>query len=195
MTEQDYEARSKATYIVTCERLRKIRLDMGMTVEDLGRHMGYVTIKEVTTVRMWERGLVTPSFVNLCDWIAALGAELNVWRPAPVDASLIGRKAFERIEEIDKLDPNYDSQQAIREMDHQLAWLNSITFEERAMIDAALNSADDLIRLEEERLALLKQHRVGLEQQLLPRLGDALPRVRFPQFGPKLSDVKEESDE
>lgn len=60
--------------------------------------------------------------------------------------------------------------------------------EEQQKIADCLSSLDELIELQEQKLAALKQHKKGLMQQLFPSHNDlqagsvAYPKLRFPQF-------------
>lgn len=53
---------------------------------------------------------------------------------------------------------------------------------EQQRIAACLSSLDDLINAQSEQLASLKTHKQGLMQQLFPREGECVPRVRLPDF-------------
>ena len=53
--------------------------------------------------------------------------------------------------------------------------------EQRNIADC-LESLDDLIAAETEKLEALKRHKRGLLQQLFPAEGETTPRLRFPQF-------------
>lgn len=53
---------------------------------------------------------------------------------------------------------------------------------EQRKIAACLGSLDDLIRAESAKLEALRSHKKGLMQQLFPRPGESLPRLRFPEF-------------
>ena len=53
---------------------------------------------------------------------------------------------------------------------------------EQVKIAECLSSLDELIALETRKLEALKQHKRGLMQQLFPRPGEAVPRLRFPAF-------------
>ncbi|MDG6855934.1 restriction endonuclease subunit S [Glaesserella parasuis] len=65
-------------------------------------------------------------------------------------------------------------------------------FEEQQKIADCLSSLDELIELQEQKLAALKQHKKGLMQQLFPNHNDlqaskqaskiVYPKLRFPQF-------------
>ena len=65
--------------------------------------------------------------------------------------------------------------------------LKSFTFpipqkDEQQKIADCLSSLDDLIAAETYKLDTLKTHKKGLMQQLFPREGELVPRVRFPEF-------------
>lgn len=53
---------------------------------------------------------------------------------------------------------------------------------EQQKIADCLSSLDELITAETEKLNALKTHKNGLTQQLFPRKGEAVPRLRFPEF-------------
>ena len=53
---------------------------------------------------------------------------------------------------------------------------------EQKKIADCLGSLDDLIAAEGRKLEALRQHKQGLMQQLFPRRGDTVPRLRFPEF-------------
>ena len=54
---------------------------------------------------------------------------------------------------------------------------------EQQKIADCLGSLDDLIAAEERKLEALRRHKQGLMQQLFPRPGESVPRMRFPEFG------------
>lgn len=53
---------------------------------------------------------------------------------------------------------------------------------EQQKIAECLNSVDDLIAAQARKVDALKTHKKGLMQQLVPREGETLPRLRFPEF-------------
>jgi type I restriction enzyme S subunit len=53
---------------------------------------------------------------------------------------------------------------------------------EQQKIADCLSSLDDLITAETQKLDALKTHKKGLMQQLFPRAGETVPRLRFPEF-------------
>jgi len=53
---------------------------------------------------------------------------------------------------------------------------------EQQKIADCLSSLDDLIMAETQKLDALKTHKKGLMQQLFPREGETVPRLRFPEF-------------
>jgi type I restriction enzyme S subunit len=55
-------------------------------------------------------------------------------------------------------------------------------FPEQHRIAACLSSLDDLLAAERQKLDALKAHKQGLMQQLFPREGETVPRLRFPEF-------------
>lgn len=57
----------------------------------------------------------------------------------------------------------------------------AISTEQQRIADC-LSSLDDLISAEGRKLEALRAHKKGLMQQLFPREGEAVPRLRFPGF-------------
>ena len=55
-------------------------------------------------------------------------------------------------------------------------------FTEQQKIADCLSSLDELIAAETQKLDALKIHKKGLMQQLFPREGETVPRLRFPEF-------------
>ena len=53
---------------------------------------------------------------------------------------------------------------------------------EQQKIADCLNSLDDLIAAEGRKLEALRRHKQGLMQQLFPKPGETVPRLRFPRF-------------
>jgi len=53
---------------------------------------------------------------------------------------------------------------------------------EQQKIGECLSTLDELIGAESQKLDALKAHKKGLMQQLFPREGETLPRLRFPEF-------------
>jgi len=53
---------------------------------------------------------------------------------------------------------------------------------EQQKITDCLGSLDDLIAAEGRKLEALRQHKLGLMQQLFPQAGETIPRLRFPEF-------------
>lgn len=53
---------------------------------------------------------------------------------------------------------------------------------EHKKIASFISSLDDLIGSESRKLIALKAHKKGLMQQLFPREGETVPRLRFPEF-------------
>ncbi|MGE6493778.1 restriction endonuclease subunit S [Cupriavidus metallidurans] len=53
---------------------------------------------------------------------------------------------------------------------------------EQKKIADCLSSLDDLIIAETQKLDAIKTHKKGLLQQLFPREGETIPRLRFPEF-------------
>lgn len=56
------------------------------------------------------------------------------------------------------------------------------TLSEQQKIADCLSSIDDVITAETQKLEALKQHKKGLLQNLFPREGEKVPRLRFPEF-------------
>jgi type I restriction enzyme S subunit len=54
--------------------------------------------------------------------------------------------------------------------------------DEQTRIAGCLNSLDELIAAQVQKVEVLKTHKKGLMQQLFPREGETQPRVRFPEF-------------
>ncbi len=54
--------------------------------------------------------------------------------------------------------------------------------EEQQKIADCLSSLDELIAAETQKLEVIKTHKKGLMQQLFPREGETVPRLRFPEF-------------
>ena len=68
--------------------------------------------------------------------------------------------------------------------------------DEQQKISDCLGSLDDLIAAEGRKLEALRQHKQGLMQQLFPRPGETVPKLRFPEFrvdttwlAPQLADL------
>ena len=53
---------------------------------------------------------------------------------------------------------------------------------EQQKIAECLTSLDEVIAAQSQKLDALKTHKKGLMQQLFPREGETLPRIRFPEF-------------
>ena len=53
---------------------------------------------------------------------------------------------------------------------------------EQQKIADCLGSLDDLISAQEQKLHVLRQHKQGLMQNLFPRPGETVPKLRFPEF-------------
>jgi type I restriction enzyme S subunit len=56
------------------------------------------------------------------------------------------------------------------------------TVAEQQKIAECLSTLDELIGAESQKFDALKAHKKGLMQQLFPREGETLPRLRFPEF-------------
>lgn len=60
--------------------------------------------------------------------------------------------------------------------------LNLPLLQEQKKIAECLSTLDELIGAESQKLDALKAHKKGLMQQLFPREGETIPRLRFPEF-------------
>ncbi|AXO38962.1 TPA: restriction endonuclease subunit S [Serratia marcescens] len=58
----------------------------------------------------------------------------------------------------------------------------SQSLSEQKKIADCLSSLDDLLTAEVQKLDTLKKYKQGLMQQLFPREGESVPRLRFPEF-------------
>ena len=58
----------------------------------------------------------------------------------------------------------------------------SQSLSEQKKIADCLSSLDDLLTAEVQKLNVLKEYKKGLLQQLFPREGETLPKIRFPNF-------------
>ncbi len=56
------------------------------------------------------------------------------------------------------------------------------TLPEQQKIADCLSSLDELITVQAQKVDALKTHKKGLMQQLFPREGETVPRLRFPEF-------------
>lgn len=63
--------------------------------------------------------------------------------------------------------------------------------DEQQKIADCLSSLDELVTAETQKLDALKTHKKGLMQQLFPREGETVPRLRFPEFSEKEGWKKE----
>lgn len=63
------------------------------------------------------------------------------------------------------------------------------TLAEQQKIADFLNSLDELIAAQGRKVDALKTHKKGLMQQLFPREGETLPRMRFPEFRGEWNDA------
>ncbi|MCE8013420.1 hypothetical protein HOP54_09500 [Halomonas daqingensis] len=63
------------------------------------------------------------------------------------------------------------------------SWRNSLPgLQEQQKIADCLSSLDALIAAQADKIDALKTHKKGLMQQLFPREGETVPRLRFPEF-------------
>lgn len=60
--------------------------------------------------------------------------------------------------------------------------ISAPTKAEQQKIAECLSALDELMAAESQKLDALKAHKKGLMQQLFPREGETLPRLRFPEF-------------
>lgn len=56
------------------------------------------------------------------------------------------------------------------------------SFSEQQKIAACLSSLDEVITAESQKLEVLKDHKKGLLQNLLPQVGETVPKFRFKEF-------------
>lgn len=56
------------------------------------------------------------------------------------------------------------------------------SLKEQQKITDCLSSIDELISTQSQKVEALKTHKKGLMQQLFPREGETIPRLRFPEF-------------
>ena len=71
---------------------------------------------------------------------------------------------------------------AIANTDFMAMPLPTPSLKEQQKIADCLASLDDLIAAHTDKLDALKTHKKGLMQQLFPREGETVPRLRFPEF-------------
>jgi type I restriction enzyme S subunit len=111
----------------------------------------------------------------------ALGSDLNVIRTAHNGVFLsyllngTKRKEIAKVAQGDTVVHLYPSQ-----LDQVTLALPS-PLEQQKIADC-LTSLDDLIAAEFRTLDALRRHKQGLMQQLFPRPGETVPRLRFPEF-------------
>lgn len=65
--------------------------------------------------------------------------------------------------------------------DKQVPFPDAKSGEQQKIADC-LSSLDDVIAAHADKLVALKQHKQGLLEQLFPREGETVPRLRFPEF-------------
>ena len=73
---------------------------------------------------------------------------------------------------------------------HQRHWISKFASilamvpesEEQQKVAECLTSLDEVIAAQTQKLDALKTHKKGLMQQLFPREGETVPRIRFPEF-------------
>ena len=111
----------------------------------------------------------------------ALGSDLNILRSdlyGPFFSYLLNsplRQTIARIAQGDTVAHLYPRQLS-------QVWLAYPLCIEQQKIADCLGSLDDLIAAEGRKLEALQQHKQGLMQQLFPRPGETVPRLRFPEF-------------
>lgn len=59
---------------------------------------------------------------------------------------------------------------------------DAVSHQEQQKIADFLSSLDNLFAAERQKLEALRQHQQGLMEQLFPREGETVPRLRFPEF-------------
>ena len=111
----------------------------------------------------------------------ALGSDLNILRSdlyGPFFSYLLNsplRHTIARMSQGDTVAHLYPKQLL-------QVWLAYPLRPEQQKIADCLGSLDDLIAAEGRKLEALRQHKQGLMQQLFPRPGETVPRLRFPEF-------------
>jgi type I restriction enzyme S subunit len=111
----------------------------------------------------------------------ALGSDLNVLRTSQngvfLSYLLNGSKRFDiaRVAQGDTVAHLYPSQL-------QQITVATPTAAEQQKIADCLTSLDDCVAAQGRKVEALKAHKKGLMQQLFPREGETLPRLRFPEF-------------
>ena len=111
----------------------------------------------------------------------ALGSDLNVLRSdlyGPFFSYLLNsplRHTIARVAQGDTVAHLYPKQLS-------QVWLAYPLRLEQQKIADCLGSLDDLIAAEGRKIEALRQHKQGLMQQLFPRPGETVPRLRFPEF-------------
>lgn len=125
------------------------------------------------------RGTVAMNFVELCtnQSIAAVYPDETTFV-----AEFLYHNLDSRYDELRRLSANGEGRgglnlQIIRSLDVSLPSLR-----EQQRIADCLTSLDDLIAAEVRMVEALKAHKKGLMQNIFPREGEALPRLRFPEF-------------
>ncbi len=61
-------------------------------------------------------------------------------------------------------------------------FLMPLDAEEQQKIASCLSSLDEVIAAHSQKLAILKDHKKGLMQNLFPQEGETVPKLRFPEF-------------
>jgi type I restriction enzyme, S subunit len=124
----------------------------------------------------------------------ALGSDLNVLRIGHngvfLSYLLNGSKRYEiaRVAQGDTVVHLYPSQL------QEITVATPLPAEQQKIADC-LTSLDEVIAAQRRKVEALKSHKRGLMQQLFPREGETLPRLRFPEFRDKPQwEVKEVGD-
>lgn len=130
-----------------------------------------------TKVDIARAACVLPEYV-------ALGGDLNILRSnlyGPFFSYLLNsplRHTISKIAQGDTVAHIYPKQLS-------QVWLAYPLRAEQKKIANCLGSLGDLIAAESRKLEALQQHKQGLMQQLFPRRGETVPRLRFPDFSNK----------
>lgn len=112
----------------------------------------------------------------------ALGGDLNILR-SKLDGEFLAyylshglKKSISKIAQGDAIVHLYSTQ--LKKLSIKVPTKK----EEQQKIAACLSSIDEVITGESRKLELLKEHKKGLLQNLFPQEGEALPKLRFPEF-------------
>lgn len=133
------------------------------------------------TVRPYQRNNLLFDFGDEDDYVASTGyAQLRVRESIGFLYQLIHTDPFVERVLAKSTGSNYP---AINPSDLESVsiWIPPDPAEQQKIADC-LGSLDDLIAAEGQKLKALRDHKKGLMQQLFPREGETLPRLRFPEF-------------